>query len=50
MMRRIYRLLPGPTSLRVTQAVILAAAALVALHLFYSWLGNAILDTGGAIG
>jgi hypothetical protein len=24
--------------------------ALVGLHFFYEWLGNVILDTGGAVG
>lgn len=50
MIRRIYQLFPGPTSLRVTQAVLLSVVVLIALHFFYSWLGNVILDTGGAIG
>jgi hypothetical protein len=50
MIRRVYRMLPGPTSLRIAQAVVLSVLVLVALHFFYSWLGNVILDNGGAIG
>lgn len=48
-MKRIWRSLPGPTPLRVVEAVLLAAAALVALGFLFEWAGG-ILDSGGAIG
>lgn len=50
MIRRIWRLLPGPMYARVIQAVVLAAVVLVALHFFYDWLGKVILDQGGTVG
>jgi hypothetical protein len=34
----------------VALAVGIVAIALVGLHFFYEWLGNLILDTGGAVG
>ena len=50
MIRRIWRLLPGPKWARITQAVIITAVFLVALHFFYDWLGKVILDQGGTVG
>ena len=50
MIRRIWRLLPGPRWARITQAVVLTAIVLVALHFFYDWLGKVILDQGGTVG
>ncbi len=50
MIKRIWRLLPGPMYARVIQAVLLTLVFLVALHFFYSWLGIVILDQGGTIG
>ena len=49
-MRRIYRALPGPTPVKIVTSILLICVALVALHFFYEWLGNRILDTGGTIG
>ncbi len=45
-----FRLLPGPLGVRIVEAAILVAAFLIALHFFYSWLGNVMLDQGGTIG
>jgi hypothetical protein len=50
MIKRIWRLLPGPLSVRVVQAVVLTAVFLVALHFFYDWLGKWLLDQGGTVG
>ena len=50
MITRIWRLLPGPLSVRIVQAVLLAAVFLVALHFFYDWVGNWLLDQGGTVG
>jgi len=50
MIKRIWRLLPGPLYARIIQAVILTSVFLVALHFFYDWLGKVILDQGGTIG
>jgi hypothetical protein len=47
---RIWRLLPGPLSVRVLQAIILTAVFLIALHFFYDWLGKVLLDQGGTVG
>ncbi len=49
-MRRIWRVLPGPLPVRLIEAVVLVAVALVALHFFYSWLGTTFLDPGGTVG
>ncbi len=48
--RRIWDTLPGPMAVRVVTAAVLVATALVALHFFYTWLGNNYLDTGGGVG
>lgn len=50
MMRRIFQALPGPLAVRIAEAVVLVAIALVVLHFFYSWLGTTFLDPGGTIG
>lgn len=50
MVRRIYRALPGPTSVKVATSILLLTIALVALHFFYEWVGSTFLDTGGTIG
>ena len=50
MMRQMYRSLPGPAPLRMLTAVVILAALLVALHFFYEWLGNLLVDTGGTVG
>ena len=49
-MRRIYRMLPGPTPVRVLTSIVLISIALVALHFFYEWVGTNFLDTGGTVG
>lgn len=50
MIRRIYRLLPGPTPLRVAISIVILAIFLVALNFFYEWVGSTYLDTGGTVG
>ncbi|MDJ0924364.1 MAG: hypothetical protein QNJ77_07365 [Acidimicrobiia bacterium] len=50
MIRRIWRVLPGPLGIRITQAVVLTAVLLVVLHFFYDWLGTVLLDQGGTVG
>jgi len=47
---RLYRMLPGPTAVRILVSIVIVAGLLVGLHFFYDWLGNTILDTGGAVG
>jgi hypothetical protein len=49
-MRRVWQVLPGPLPVRVVEAAVLVAIALVALHFFYSWLGTTFLDPGGTVG
>lgn len=48
-MRNIWQRLPGPTPLKVLEAVVLVAVALVLLVLVFEWAGR-FLDSGGAIG
>lgn len=50
MIRRIWRVLPGPQWARVSQAIVLSAVFLLVLHFFYSWLGIVLLDQGGTVG
>ncbi len=50
MIKRIWRLLPGPLWARVVQATLISVVFLVALHFFYDWLGKVILDQGGTVG
>ena len=50
MIRRGFHALPGPLPARIALTVVIVAAALVALHFFYEWLGNLLLDTGGTLG
>jgi hypothetical protein len=50
MIRRGFQALPGPLPIRIVTAALIVAVALVALHFFYEWLGNLLLDTGGTIG
>lgn len=49
-MRWIWHHLPGPRPLRMASAVLLATVVLVALHFIYEWMGDFLLDNGGAIG
>ena len=50
MIRRIYSSLPGPTWARLIQAVVLAIVSLALLVLFYEWVGDTFLDSGGTLG
>lgn len=50
MIRRLYRMLPGPTVVRILLSIVIVAAALVGLHYFYDWLGTIVLDPGGTVG
>lgn len=50
MIRSLFRALPGPTPVRILQMALITAVALVLLGLFYEWVGNTFLDTGGTIG
>ncbi len=50
MIRRGFQALPGPTPVRIVTSIVIVAAALVALHFFYDWVGNTFLDTGGTLG
>jgi hypothetical protein len=50
MIIRTWGILPGPLVVRIVTAAVLALVVLVLLHLFYDWLGNAILDQGGTVG
>ncbi len=49
MISRTWRILPGPLSVRIVEAVLLTIVVLIVLHFFYDWLGNAILDQGGTV-
>lgn len=49
MIRRIYAALPGPTPVKVFEALLLVVVALLLLNIFYTWLGNTYLDPGGTI-
>ncbi|MGD2051696.1 MAG: hypothetical protein PVI35_04385 [Acidimicrobiia bacterium] len=50
MIRRLYRMLPGPTPLRILLSIVIIAGVLVGLHFFYDWLGAIVFDTGGTVG
>lgn len=50
MISRIWRLLPGPLSVRIAEAVVITVVFLIVLHFFYGWLGNVVLDQGGTVG
>ena len=50
MIRRAWRVLPGPMAVRVLEATVLTLVVLVLLHFFYSWLGTVLLDQGGTVG
>ncbi|MCP3974694.1 MAG: hypothetical protein GY720_09400 [bacterium] len=49
-MRRIYRMLPGSTGVKIVTSIVLISMALIALHFFYEWVGNTFLDSGGTVG
>ena len=50
MIRRLFTALPGPLPVRIVISAVIVAVALVGLHFFYEWLGNTVLDSGGAVG
>ncbi len=50
MIRSAFRALPGPLPVRVVIAVAVVVALLLALNVFYDWLGRLLLDPGGGIG
>ena len=50
MIRRIYSALPGPTWARMIQAIVLVIISLALLVLFYEWVGDTFLDSGGTLG
>lgn len=50
MIRRLYSSLPGPAVVRVLLVLLIAVVALALLIVFYEWLGNTFLDSGGGIG
>lgn len=50
MITRVWRLLPGPLWIRITEAFVLTVVVLIALHFFYDWLGKVVLDQGGTVG
>lgn len=50
MIRRIFQTLPGPTWMRSIEMLVLAVIALALLVLFYEWVGNTFLDSGGTLG
>lgn len=47
-MRRLWSILPGPTPVKVIEAVVLVVIALVVLGFLFEWAGR-FLDTGGAV-
>jgi hypothetical protein len=47
--RALWRRLPGPVPLKLAEAVVLVALALVALAFLFEWAGD-LLDSGGAVG
>ena len=50
MITRVWRVLPGPLWVRISEAVVLTIVLLIALHFFYDWLGKVVLDQGGTVG
>lgn len=50
MIRRIYSTLPGPTWARLAQAIVLVIISLALLAVFYEWVGDTFLDSGGTLG
>jgi hypothetical protein len=50
MIRRLYHALPGARAVRVALLIVIAAATIVLLVVFYEWLGVTLLDSGGRIG
>lgn len=47
-MRRLWDRLPGPTPVKLIEALVLVAVALVGLGFLFEWAGG-LLDSGGAI-
>lgn len=50
MIGRLYHSLPGPTAVRALLMVGIVAVALVLLVVFYEWVGDTFLDSGGTLG
>lgn len=48
-MKKVWDRLPGPTPVKVVEAVLLVVVALVLLVILFEWAGR-FLDSGGAIG
>lgn len=48
-MKQLWSMLPGPTPVKVIEAVVLVVVLLVALGFLFEWAGQ-FLDSGGAIG
>lgn len=48
-MKKVWDRLPGPTPVKVAEAVLLVIVALVLLVILFEWAGR-FLDSGGAIG
>jgi hypothetical protein len=46
--RRIWAALPGPTPVKLVEALALIVAALIVLFFLFEWAGG-LLDSGGAI-
>lgn len=50
MIRYLYRSLPGPVWLRLVFMAIMLVIAIALLVVFYEWVGNTFLDSGGSLG
>ena len=47
---KAFRLLPGPLTARIAETVVIVVLLLLGLHVFYTWLGNLVIDQGGTVG
>lgn len=47
-MKKVWASLPGPVPVKVVEALVLVALALIALGFLFEWAGG-LLDSGGAI-
>ena len=50
MIRRLHDSLPGPAGVRIALMILIAAVTVALLVLFYEWVGDTFLDSGGTIG
>jgi hypothetical protein len=48
--RRLHAALPGPPAIRTLFTILIVLVAVGLLILFYEWVGNTFLDSGGTIG